>query len=271
MSLPSWTSTLEQLSGQLTALLPGAAAAVGLLLVGWLVASLLRLLTRKLVVAVVTRINTRLRPAESLSGTRLTEDAPRVMGAFAYWVVLLFFLAAAIDKLPLPVVTSVLQSLAYYMPRVLLAVAIIFIGLGAGIVANRWTTRVAAAAGVDYAPALGRIVQVAVLVVALIVGAQEVGLESGFFTATLLIVLAAILGGLALAFGLGSGPIVTNIMASYYAAQAYRVGDVVRVAGIEGIVREIRPTSIVLDTADGQVHLPARKYCDDVSVVLRKA
>ena len=58
MSFPSWTSyMLEQLSGQLTALLPGAAAAVGLLLVGWLVASLLRLLTRKLVVAVVARIN----------------------------------------------------------------------------------------------------------------------------------------------------------------------------------------------------------------------
>ena len=265
MSFPSWTNTLEQLSGQL---LPGAAAAVGLLLVGWLAASLLRLLTRKLVVAIVTRINTRLRPAESLGGTRLTEDAPRIIGAFVYWVVLLFFLAAAIDKLPLPVVTSMLQSLAYYMPRVLLAVVIVFIGLGAGIVANRWTARVAAAAGVEYAPALGRIAQVAVLVVALIVGAQEVGLESGFFTATILIVLAAILGGVALAFGLGSGPIVTNIMASYYAAQAYRIGDTVRVAGIEGIVREIRPTSIVLDTADGQVHLPAKKYCDDISVVL---
>lgn len=270
MSFPSWTNMLEQLSGQLSALLPGAAAAAGLLLVGWLVASLLRLLTRKLVVAVVARINTHFRPAEGLSGTRVTEDAPRVMGAFVYWVVLLFFLAAAVDKLSLPVLTSVLQGLAFYVPRVLLAVVIAFVGMGAGIVANRWTTRVASSAGVEYASGLGRVVQLTVFIVALVVGAQEVGLESGFFTATLPIVLATILGGLGLAFGLGSGPIVTNIMASYYAAQAYRIGDVVRVAGIEGIVREIRPTSIVLDTADGQVHLPARKYCDDVSVVLRK-
>ena len=74
---------------------------------------------------------------------------------------------------------------------------------------------------------------------------------------------------MALAFGLGSGPIVSNIMASYYAAKAYRIGDVVRVAGVEGTVREINPTSIVLDAADGEVHLPARKYCDEVSVVLR--
>ena len=174
------------------------------------------------------------------------------------------------DKLPLPVVTDLLQSIAYYLPRVLLAVVLVFMGLGAGILVNRWTTRVVAAAGVEYASVLGRIVQIAVLVVALLVGAQEIGLESGLFTTTILIIIAAILGGVALSLSLGSGPIVSNIMASYYAAKAYRVGDVVRVAGIEGVVREITPTSIVLDAADGQVHLPARKYCDEVSVVLRR-
>ena len=55
-------------------------------------------------------------------------------------------------------------------------------GLGAGILVNRWTTRVAAAAGVEYASVLGRVAQMAVLVVALLVGAQEIGLESGLFT-----------------------------------------------------------------------------------------
>lgn len=270
MSFPSWKSTLERMAEHLTALLPGAVAAVGLLLVGWLMASLLRMLARKLVVAVIVRINTHFRHTEGLLGTRMTEDAPRVVGAFVYWVVLLFFLAAAIEKLPLPIVTSALQSIAYYVPKILLAVVIIFIGLGAGTVANRWTARVAAAAGVEFAPALGRIAQVAILIVALSVGSQEIGLESEFFTATILIVLATILGGLALAFGLGSSPVVTNIMASYYAAQVYRVGDVVRVGDIEGTVREIRTVCIVLDTADGQVHLPARKYCDDISIVSRK-
>ena len=270
MSFPSWRITLDRISEHLATLLPGAVAAVGLLLVGWLLASLLRMLTRKLLVAVIVRINTHFRHTEGLLGTRMTGDAPRVVGAFVYWVVLLFFLAAAIEKLPLPVVTSALQSIAYYAPKILLAVVIVFIGLGAGTVANRWTTRVAAAGGVEFAPALGRIVQVAILVVALSVGSREIGLESEFFTATILIVLATTLGGLALAFGLGSSPIVTNIMASYYAAQVYRIGDVVRVADIEGVVREIRPVCIVLDTADGQVHLPARKYCDDMSIVSRK-
>ena len=271
MNLLAWTNSLEQISERLAAMLPEAGAVAGLILTGWIAAILLRLVTRRMIIAVVTRINTYLRPTDGLGETRLIDEAPRVMSTLVYWVVLLFFLVVVIDRLSLPVVTSVLESLAHYLPRVLLAVAIVFIGMGAGIVANRWTTRVASAAGVSYAPALGRIVQFAVLIVALVVGVQEVGLESAFFTAAILVMLAAVLGALGLAFGLGSGPIVTNIMASYYASQAYRVGDVVRVADIEGTVQEIRSTSIVLDTADGQVHLPARKYCDDISVVLRRA
>ena len=270
MNFSSWTNVLEQISERLVNMLPAALGATGLLLLGWIVASILRFLTRKIVVAAIARINTQFRLAEGLSGTRLAADAPRVIGMLVYWTALLFFVAAAIDKLPLPIVTDLLQSIAYYLPKVLLAVVIACLGLGAGILVNRWTTRVAAAAGVEYAPVLGRVAQIAVFVIALLVGAQEIGLESGFFTATILIIIAAILGGLALSLSLGSGPIVSNILASYYAAKAYRIGDVVRVAGIEGVVREITPTSIVLDAADGQVHLPARKYCDEVSVVLRR-
>ena len=270
MRFSDWTNALEPISERLVAMLPATLGALGLLLVGWIVAIIARFLTRKIVVAAVARINRQFRLAEGLSGTRLVEDAPRIIGTLVYWVVLLFFAAAAIDKLPLPVVTGLLQSIAYYLPRVLLAVVIVFMGLGAGILVNRWTTRVAAAAGVEYAPVLGRVAQIAIFVVALLVGAQEIGLESRFFTTMILVVVAAILIGAALSFSLGAGPIVSNIMASYYAAQAYRVGDVVRVAGIEGVVREITPTSIVLDAADGQVHLPARKYCDEVSIVLRR-
>ena len=241
MKFSSWTNVLEQIAERLVNMLPAALGATGLLLLGWIVASILRFLTRKIVVAAVARINSQFRRAEGLSGTRLAEDAPRVIGTLVYWMVLLFFVAAAIDKLPLPIMTDLLQSIAHYLPKVLLAVVIVFLGLGAGILVNRWTTRVAAAAGVEYAPVLGRVAQIAVFVVALLVGAQEIGLESGLCTTAILIGIAATLGGVALSLSLGSGPIVSNIMASYYAAKAYRIGDVVRVAGIEGVVREITP------------------------------
>ena len=271
MNLPSWTDAVNSISNRIAELLPAALTALGLLLGGWLAAVVLRAATKKLVVALLERIERRSRLGHGLGASRLQEDGPRVIAALAYWTVLLFFAAAAMEKLPLPIATELLQSMAYYLPKVLLAVVIAFIGLGAGNVANHWITSAAGAVGVEYAPALGRVAQIGIFIAALTIGAQQIGLASDLFTSILSITVGATLGGMALAFGLGSGPIVTNIMASYYAAKAYRVGDVVRVAGIEGTVREINPTSIVLDAVDGQVHLPARKYCDEVSVVLRNA
>ena len=271
MSFSSWTSAMENVSGRMAELLPAALGAAALLAAGWLVAIILRAVSRKLVAAVLVRVGSSSRLGHGLAATGLSDYGPRVVAAFVYWTALLFFAAAAMEKLSLPVVTALLQSIGFYLPKVLLAVLVAFIGLGAGSLANQWITSAAGAVGVEYAPALGRVAQIGIFIAALTIGAQQIGLASDLFTSILSITVGATLGGMALAFGLGSGPIVTNIMASYYAARAYEVGDVVRVAGIEGTVREINPTSIVLDAADGQVHLPARKYCDEVSVVLRSA
>lgn len=270
MDVPAWSGAFERVSQRIGEMLPAILGAISLLVVGWLVALLLRLMARRLVVAVLARVERRSGSRRALGGANLAENAPRIIATFVYWGVLLLFAAAAMEQLPLPVVTGLLQSLAYYLPKVLLAVVLAFVGLAAGGLANEWVTGAASAAGVEYAPALGRVAQVGIFIVALTIGAQQVGLESGFFTSTVSIVIAATLGGMALAFGLGSGPVVSNIMSSYYAAKAYKIGDVVRIAGIEGAVREISPTTIVLDGADGEVHLPAKKYCDEISVVVRR-
>jgi small-conductance mechanosensitive channel len=197
------------------------------------------------------------------------ETAPKIVGTLVYWSVFLFFAAAAMEQLPIPIVTDSLHSIAFYIPKVLLGVVVVFLGVGIGSLANQWIAGAAGSAGVANSAGLGRVAQVSILVAALIVGLEQVGLESSLFTAIIAIVIAAILGGLALAFGLGSGPMVSNIMGSYHAAKAYRIGDFVRIAGYEGTVREINPASIVLDSPDGEVHVPAKTFGDQVSIVQR--
>ena len=174
--MADWTGALEKIREHITELLPAALGALGLLLLGLLLASVLRLSTRKLLAAMMERLDRRSRLGEGLTRKRLREDAPRVIATFVFWVVLLFFAAAAMEQLPLPVVTGLLQSMAYYLPKVLLAVVVAFVGLGAASLANQWITQAAAAIGVEYAAALGRVAQVGIFVVALVVGAQQIGL-----------------------------------------------------------------------------------------------
>jgi len=269
MNFSNWTTTLEQLSQRLVDLLPALLGALALLLLGWLLAAGLRLFSRTFLRAMLSRVERRSRLGEALAGTRLAETAPRIIATFVYWSVFLFFAAAAMEQLPIPIVTDSLHSIAFYIPKVLLGVLVVFIGVGAGSLANQWITGAAGSAGMTNSAGLGRVAQVSILIATLIVGLEQVGLESNLFTAIVAIVIAAILGGMALAFGLGSGPMVSNIMGSYHAAKAYRIGDFIRIAGYEGTVREINPASIVLDSPDGEVYVPAKEFGDHVSIVQR--
>lgn len=269
MNFPNWATVLEQVSQRLAELLPALLGAVGLLIVGWLLATGLRFLSRAFLRAILARVERRSRLGEALAGTRLEETSPRVVGTLVYWGVFLFFAAAAMEQLPIPIITDSLHAVAFYIPKVLLGVVVVFAGVGIGSLANQWIAGAAGSAGVANSAGLGRVAQISILIATLIVGLEQIGLESSLFTAIVAIVIAAVLGGMAVAFGLGSGPTVSNIMASYYAAKAYQIGDFVEIAGFKGTVREINPSSIVLDSPDGEIHVPAKAFSDQVSVVQR--
>ena len=268
MDFSSFASALDAIIARAVATIPAALELVGLLLLGWALAAAGRFAVRKVARTATDAVERRFPQFGALGQSGLRRTVPRVIGWLVYWLVLLSFAAEAVKRLPLPLVTESLRSAALFLPKVLLAVTVLVVGLAVARFVQHWTAGIAGRAGVEHAPALGRMAQVSVIFVALVIAAQQVEFASEVLASLLSILLATTLGGMALAFGLGSGPLVTNIMASYYASKAFRTGDAVRIAGIEGTLREILPTSIVLDVDQDRVHVPARKYCDDVSTVV---
>jgi small-conductance mechanosensitive channel len=198
----------------------------------------------------------------------LQETIPRVISGIVFWVVFLFFFAAAIEQLDLRVVTVLLSDLAQYLPRVLIGVSVVFVGLLGGNLTYHWVANATSSAGVTYGNALGRITQVAIVLVAIVVAADQVGIESNFFMLTVAIVAGSTFGAMALAFGLGSGSTVSNIIASYYLNKTYRVGQEIRIGEVRGRIVEISPTAVVLQTVEGRVLVPARRFTEETSVLL---
>jgi hypothetical protein len=75
-----------------------------------------------------------------------------------------------------------------------------------------------------------------------------------------MIVLAALLGGAALAFGLGSRGVMENILAAHYVRQLYDIGQIVRIDGAQGRVLKLTATAVVLQTDEGEVVVPAQEF-----------
>lgn len=220
---------LLQLTQRMGEYLPNFLGATALLLVGWVLGRLLRAWSIRLLGGPHWLVQS---PAIRARLKRIGVERPvaEVIGRIVFWVVFLFFLTAATETLGLPVLATWLSGVSRYLPRVLVAVLLVLAGLLAGNLARDAITTPAAAAGVVYGQLLGRVAQVIILLIAVVTGVDQIGIDSKFLTLT--IVIGAITGGTALAFGLGARISVSNIIASHYLRPTYRFGHTVRISDV---------------------------------------
>lgn len=266
-----WTSAIKQPLTQLLQKMgdhiPNLLYAAALLLIGWLLARILRAWSVRL----LNKLNwfVRSRPIQSaLSRIGVESPVSEIIGAIIFWVVFLLFFTAATETLGLPVLATWLSGVSTYLPRVLAALLIVFAGLLAGTLVRDAIATGSAAAGIAYGVLLGRALQAVIVLIAVVTGVDQIGIESRFLTATLTIVIGTVMGGAALAFGLGARTAVANIIAAHYLRQIYRVGHTVKIGNARGKIVEITPTAVILESTDGRALIPAKEFNETVSVLL---
>jgi small-conductance mechanosensitive channel len=205
----------------------------------------------------------------ALFGTR-NVDGPVtvVLSSLVFWAVFVFFVAAATERLGLPVIGYVLATVGAYLPRVVAMVFVVMLGLLIADLARNAVTGAAAAARMSGASTLGRLAQLAILLATAIIAFEQLGITTTFVVVIIAIVLGGIFFGAALAFGLGARTTVSNILASYYVLKTFRVGQSVRVGEVQGRIIEITATSVLLATPAGQVVVPAKEFSERPSVML---
>jgi small-conductance mechanosensitive channel len=199
----------------------------------------------------------------------LERPVSELLGSILYWLIFLVFFTAATETLGLPVVATWLGGLSTYLPRILVAVLILLGGFLVGSLARDAVASAAAAAGISYNVLLGRVVYVAIVLVAVVTGIDQIGIESRFLTMTIAIAVGSMVGAAALAFGLGARTAVSNIIAVHYLRQIYRVGHSVRIGEAQGKISEITNTAVILENVNDRVVVPAKEFSEKTSVLLR--
>ena len=234
-------------------------AALVLIVLGVLLAMLLRAIAVRIGRAIERAVPGR-DSRTSFAGLTRERAVSDIVGAVVFWAVLLFFAATAADALGVALLSAAVASLSLVVPRILAAVLILVVGLVVGGAARGAVTSAAARTGTAFAPTLGQLVRIAIVVAAALLAVSELGVDIALLTAVLSVGLAALLGAFALAFGLGARTAIANIIGSHYLRQTFEVGQTVRVAGIEGTIAALTATAVVIDGPDGRTLVPAKLF-----------
>lgn len=241
--------------------------AVILLAVGVLLAFLLRAVTVRVISAIEHAVPGR-SFRTSFGGISRERSVSHIVGAVVFWTVLLFFVANAANALGLALLTSVVDSLSVFVPRVIAAVLILVAGLVMGNVARSAVTATAVGAGTTFGPGLGQVVRVAIITAAVLIAVAGLGVDIALLTAIFSVSLAALLGGFALAFGLGARTAISNIIGSHYLRQTFELGQSVRIGGVEGKIVAFTGNAVILEVPEGRVIVPAKQFGEMTSTLL---
>lgn len=261
-------SGFRAVSDSFTTLLPQLLAAAALALTGWLLGRIVSWLLRRLVQGLIAQLSKRPALGSALEGSGASTQVPAVIAGFGFWLVFVFFLATAMETLGLPVVTASLSRIAYYLPNVLVALITVIAGIVAGRVAGSAAARAVAATGTTLGATVATTVRGTVILVAAVVAMEQVGIRADLLVLVIALVIGATLAGAGLAFGLGARTAMSNIIASYYVSQTYRVGQKIRVGGIDGEIVQTTPTAVFVASQHGRVMIPAKHFSEEASILL---
>ncbi|EPJ92334.1 MULTISPECIES: mechanosensitive ion channel family protein [Pseudomonas] len=231
-------------------------------LFGALVVVLLGFVVAKLLDALLSKLLAKLGLDRLMGGTGLTKILARVgiqvpistlIGKIVYWFVLLVFLVSAAQSLGLDRVSSALDLLTVYLPKVFGALLVLLAGVLLAQVLNGLVRGAAESVGFDYAGGLGRVTQGLVIIISISVAISQLEVKTDLLNHVIVIVLITVGLAIALAMGLGSREIAGQILAGIYVRELYQVGQEVRVGEVEGQIEEIGTVKTTLLTDEGEL------------------
>lgn len=250
---------------RIAALAPSLLGALALLLVGWLLAKLLRALSHRLLQWSDSTLERLLGPGRA-ARLRVGRSAG-LLGAIVFWAVMLFFVATATQLLGLDAFTAWIARMLDHLPTLLAGVLII----GGGYLLSRFVAdMVHEASGLPVAQrgVAARAAQVTILTGAVLVGADQMGVKVTFLAIFVGAVAVAVAGGAVIAISLGARQHVANLIGAQQLRQSYAPGQAIRVGTIEGRILEINGQGALLESELGRVSVPGHLFSVQPVVLL---
>jgi hypothetical protein len=211
----SFTERLEYSFTLIAEFVPALFGALVILFAGYLLARLVErgvhrllrtlrfndLLDRGGVLEAVARSGTPVNPA-------------RVVAAFLFWGVMFSVLLVAANAIGLESLAGVFSELLSYIPGIIAALVIVLVGIVLGGFVEGLLR--AAAGAMHGASAIARIGRWSVIVLAVFMALQELGVASDIVTTAFAILFGAVALALGLAFGLGNRELAGEITRGWY-------------------------------------------------------
>ncbi|MEW6600501.1 MAG: hypothetical protein AB1499_05975 [Nitrospirota bacterium] len=193
---------LEKFLEKIIEFLPNLLMSIVILFIGFVAGFILRMIFLKIFRAVnIDTISERSGAVEMLKKGGMKEPVSELLSGLIGWITVVIFAGISLSSLQMPTVDKLLESFLLYIPNLFIACLILMIGYLLGNFLSRAALIAAVNAGIKVSGLIARFVKFTVLVLALTMALEQLGIGKE----TVLIAFAIIFGGIVLAFAVSFG------------------------------------------------------------------
>jgi small-conductance mechanosensitive channel len=240
------------------ALLPNLLAALLVLLVGLVVA----VLVRRLVILVAKKIgldevSRKVGFEDLISQAGIKSSSAEIIAKVLFWVIFLSFLVSATETIGLQSLSRTIHSLVLYLPKIVGSLLILILGFILAAFARKVILKQFERLGILYSKGIAGAVYGLLILVAGTMAVSQLEIETDLLKQVISIALVTVGLGLALTVGLGTRGISKNLLAGIYARDLFQPGAEIQTGDHRGHLLKIGTVMAEIETADGEVvHVP---------------
>jgi hypothetical protein len=209
-------TSLRHTAGELTGVLPDLGLAVLLLILGWLLARVVRrVVIRVLRSLQVDQVAERSGVDDFLVRGGVEVTTVTLLASTAYWLILACVFVALLEALGLQTADVLLARLVVFIPNLVLAVGILVFGSLLARVVGSLVFSYLSNIGSAAAEPIGALARYAMLVFVLFMAAEQLAIQTAVLVSAFQIAFAAICLAAALAFGLGGREWASQVISRY--------------------------------------------------------
>jgi membrane-associated HD superfamily phosphohydrolase len=194
----------QQFLNEIAISLPRILGAILILLIGWIIARLIRRGLVKLLHLVKFNFLTEKSGIDKfLKEGGAKKDSIGIIGTLVYWLLMLIVIIATLNSLNLTVASDLFNEMMMYLPNILVAIVILIIGIYLARMVSQVAKTSLKSMKEKTSSLIGQITYASIIVLTVFVTLGQLNIASEIVTSAFIILFGAICLALALAFGLG--------------------------------------------------------------------
>ena len=207
---------LENFFNTAAAFLPNLIGALIILIVGWIIAKMIKWAVRRILTAInLDGITEKVGINSFLKKGGMTQTSTGVFSSLIYWVIMLAVLNAFFNSLGLEVVSNLLNQVILYIPNIIIACLLLVVGMYLSEFVSGLVVGALRGAKFENAELMGKIASYAILFFVVSIVLTQLGIGEEIIETIVGIVLGALGLALALAFGLGGREWAARVLDKY--------------------------------------------------------